>query len=219
MFTGIIEEMGQVISLEKGSASGRLAVEASLILTDVKIGDSIAVNGVCLTVACFSSSSFSVDIMAETLSKSTLGDLRAGSRVNLERALRLSDRLGGHLVQGHVDGTGRILEDKTVDIARIIKIAAPAEVMKYVVAKGSIAIDGISLTVVEAGEGSFSVSLIPHTAAMTTLGFKGPGDKVNLESDIIGRYIERLLGKSGNGSGPDRSTRLNTAFLAENGFI
>lgn len=218
MFTGIIEEMGAIISLERGTASGRLTVQASQVLGDVKLGDSIAVNGVCLTVAAFGQERFSADVMAETLNKTTLGSLKTGERINLERAVRPVDRLGGHLVQGHVDGTGLIKEDRMIDIARVIRISAPPELLRYVVPKGSIAIDGISLTVVEVFADSFSVSLIPHTAALTTLGFKKTGDRVNLESDIIGRYVEKLLGPVKSPAGESRS-RLDSAFLAENGFI
>lgn len=218
MFTGIIEETGRVASLEKASSSGRLEIMAELVTTDVQLGDSIAVNGVCLTVTSFSSTRFAVDVMAETLARSTLGELKPGDLVNLERALRLSDRLGGHLVQGHVDGTGILTAEQRVGIARVITIGASSDVLKYVVPKGSIAIDGISLTVVELMNDSFSVSLIPHTAALTTLGSKKPGDRVNLESDIIGRYVERLLNPSLI-EAPGGSPKIDAAFLAENGFI
>ncbi len=217
MFTGVIEELGSVAGMQRGANSARLEVLAGKVLEDVKLGDSIAVNGVCLTVAAFDRHSFTADVMAETLARSTLKEIKPGERVNLERALRLADRLGGHLVQGHVDGIGRIIDEKSVDIARLVRISAEAEVLKYVVAKGSIAIDGISLTVAELFEDSFSVSLIPHTAGLTTLGFKRPGDQVNLESDIIGRYVERLLGAGKSGADGERN-RVNLQFLAEHGF-
>lgn len=163
----------------------------------------------------FNSRSFAADVMPETVSKTTVGSLKPGEAVNLERALRLSDRLGGHLVQGHVDAIGRIAQKERLDIAIILRINAPASLLKYAVPKGSIAIDGVSLTVVDVFEDSFTVSLIPHTAHQTVLGSKNPGDPVNLESDIIGRYVERLLTpRADHGKSP-----LNMGFLAENGFL
>ena len=157
---------------------------------------------------------FVADVMAETLARTNLSELRNGSRVNLERAVRMGDRMGGHLVQGHVDGVGKITEQQRLDIATLYRIKTSLEVMKYIVPKGSVAIDGISLTVVEAGADTFTVSLIPHTAAMTTLGFKKPGDSVNLETDIIGRYVEKLLFKEEN----QRPSGLSLDFLAQHGF-
>lgn len=215
MFTGIIEEMGTLVRLETGPIQSRIDVKAQKVLEDVKPGDSIAVNGVCLTVVRFDRGSFSADVMDETLKKSNLGSLKPGSRVNLERALRLSDRLGGHLVQGHVDGQGVIRSIEPAGIARLYRISAGPEVMRYVVAKGSIAIDGISLTVVDRDDSGFSISLIPHSAELTTLGFKQSGDSVNLESDIIGRYVEQLLA----GDPGDGGSKLNAGFLAEHGFL
>ncbi|MEQ8173632.1 MAG: riboflavin synthase [Syntrophomonadaceae bacterium] len=215
IFTGIVEEIGKVIKLEPGSQSYRIGVEAARVLSDVKLGDSIAVNGVCLTVVEFNSRSFAADVMPETVSKTTIGSLKPGDPINLERALRLADRLGGHLVQGHVDAVGRIVQKERLDIAIILRIGAPAVLLKYAVPKGSIAIDGVSLTVVDVFEDSFTVSLIPHTAHQTVLGSKNPGDSVNLESDIIGRYVERLL----TPGQPQEKTPLNLSFLAENGFL
>lgn len=217
MFTGIIEELGQVQSLSRGAKSARLVVQAGVVLEETKIGDSIAVNGVCLTVTDMSGRTFSADIMAETLDKSNLGDLHPGQRVNLERAMALGARLGGHLVSGHIDGVGTILGQEKVDIALVTEISAPPQVLKYVIRKGSIAIDGISLTVIDVTDRSFSVSLIPHTAKLTTLGFKKAGDKVNLEGDLIGKYIERLMGFRGE----EEKTKsgMTTQWLAENGFI
>jgi riboflavin synthase len=215
MFTGIVEEIGRVIKLEPGSQSYKIGVEAVRVLSDVKLGDSIAVNGVCLTVVEFGSRSFAADVMPETADKTTLGSLKPGDPVNLERALRLSDRLGGHLVQGHVDAVGRIVQKERLDIAVILRVGAPAALLKYAVPKGSIAIDGVSLTVVDVFEDSFTVSLIPHTAHQTVLGSKHSGDSVNLESDIIGRYVERLLTP---GLAQEKSP-LNLSFLAENGFL
>lgn len=215
MFTGIIEELGTVLELKRGSNSSQISIQADRVLEDVKLGDSIAINGVCLTVTGFDRHRFSADMMAETLARTNLGDLSSGHKVNLERASRLGDRMGGHLVQGHVDGIGRLAEEQRVDIARVLRIQAPSEVLKYTVAKGSIAIDGISLTLVAVFPDSFTVSIIPHTAAMTTLGFKKPGATVNLEADIIGRYVERLLKWKQNENG----SPLSTGFLAEHGFI
>ena len=190
------------------------------MLEDVHLGDSIAVNGVCLTVTDFTAGSFGVDVMAETLNRSNLGKLNPGEKVNLERALRLSDRLGGHLVSGHIDGVGTIIRDSQEDLARILEISAPPNVLRYTIEKGSIAVDGTSLTVVTVGERSFTVSLIPHTRGLTTLGHKKVGHTVNLEADLIGKYVERLLGASGR-SGEADATRggLSLEFLMENGFL
>lgn len=215
MFTGIIEELGIVRRLERGSDSCIISIQANQVLGDVQLGDSIAVNGVCLTVTSFDKEHFTADMMAETLAKTNLKDLSTGQRVNLERAVRLGDRMGGHLVQGHVDAVGIISSQQRVDIARILRINAPDEILKYLVAKGSVAIDGISLTVVEVLYDSFTVSIIPHTAQKTTLGFKNPGDTVNLEADIIGRYVEKLLKRS---EGKNKSV-LSPEFLAEHGFL
>jgi riboflavin synthase len=215
IFTGIVEEMGNVNRLERGSHSGRITVSASRGLEDVKLGDSIAINGVCLTVVEFDRHHFVADVMAETIDKTNLKELGPGSQVNLERAVRLADRMGGHLVQGHVDGVGVIIEDKKLDIARIIKIKAGAEVLDFTVPKGSIAIDGISLTVVDVFADSFTVSLIPHTASLTTLGFKKSGHTVNLETDIIGRYVYKFLNKNNS----QNNNTINMNFLAENGFL
>lgn len=207
--------MGTINRIERGSNSSRINVRASKVLEDVRIGDSIAINGVCLTVTEFSTEHFIADVMAETLEKTNLRELISGQRVNLERAVRLGDRMGGHLVQGHVDGVGTIIEQNKLDIATILRIKTTDEVLAYVVKKGSVAIDGISLTVIEVGVDSFAVSLIPHTAAMTTLGFKKPGDTVNLESDIIGRYVEKLMIRNKD----DKKSNLSLGFLAENGFL
>ncbi len=222
MFTGIIEEMGILKKIQHGSDSARLNIEASEVLRDVRLGDSIAVNGICLTVVHFNGRFFDVDVMAETLRKTNLEDLKPGDRVNLERALRVGDRLGGHIVSGHIDGVGVITRQQREDIAVVTDIRAPAEVMKYVVKKGSVAIDGISLTVVDCTSDSFQVSLIPHTASLTSLGYKKTGDRVNLEADIIGKYVERLLGFKKDETGPAEAgsrSRLTMDYLAENGFI
>jgi len=215
VFTGIIEELGTVRRLERGSDSCQIFIMAQKVLEDVKLGDSIAINGVCLTVTSFDREFFSADLMAETLAKTNLKDLSSGQKINLERAARLGDRMGGHLVQGHIDGVGTIVEQQKVGIAKIIRIKAPPEIMDYLVSKGSVAIDGISLTVIDVLSDSFTVSVIPHTAKMTTLGFKITGATVNLEADIIGRYVEKLLKKS-RGKNP---APLSPEFLAEHGFL
>lgn len=215
MFTGLVEELGTLRSLERGSRSARLVLAGKTVLEGVKLGDSIAVNGVCLTVTDFSATTFSVDVMHETLERTNLGELRVGSRVNLERALRLGDRLGGHLVSGHVDGVGVIRSQKRVDIAILTEIEAPEGVLRYCIPKGSIAVDGISLTIIDVLPHGLTLSLIPHTAGMTTLGFKQAGDRVNLEGDLIGKYVERLLGGSRQG---EKKPGLTLESLMENGF-
>ena len=219
MFTGLVEELGTVRGVSRGADSAKIHLQAQKVLEDIKIGDSIAVNGVCLTAVEFDRGRFVADVMAETLAKTNLSNLRPGDRVNLERALRLGDRLGGHLVSGHIDGVGAITRQEKHDIATLITITAPPEVMKYIIKKGSVAIDGTSLTVVDFDSGSFQVSLIPHTAHMTTLGFKKTGDTVNLEGDLVGKYIERLLAARQDG-GEERAGRgITFDFLAEKGFV
>ncbi|MBI5191446.1 MAG: riboflavin synthase [Nitrospirae bacterium] len=219
MFTGIIEELGAVKSIKKGQKSATLEVGATVVASDVKMGDSIAVNGVCLTVVGFTGKGFSAEVMAETLRKSDLGALKAGDKVNLERALRLSDRLGGHLVSGHIDGVGTIKSVVREDIALVFTVDAQPEVLRYIINKGSIAIDGISLTVVDFSEDSFRVSIIPHTAAQTTLGFKKAGDNVNLESDVIAKYVERMFPGKGGGEDGGKKGGVDVGFLAEHGFL
>lgn len=183
----------------------------------MRLGDSIAVNGVCLTVTSFAEGYFTADVMAETIAKTNLKDLKPGSSVNLERALRLGDRLGGHMVSGHVDGVGVIAGLERHDIATLITVQAPPQVMKYIIKKGSVAIDGTSLTVVDFEQDKFRVSLIPHTAQATVLGSKKVGNSVNLESDILGKYIERLL--QGREEQPTRESKLSMDFLSANGFL
>ncbi|WP_027363612.1 riboflavin synthase [Desulfotruncus alcoholivorax] len=222
MFTGLVEEKGRLISIRRGADSAKLKVSAGVIMDGLRLGDSIAVNGVCLTVTSFSRGQFEADVMAETLAKTNLGELQPGDRVNLERALRLGDRLGGHLVSGHIDGIGTILGMEKHDIATVVTIGAPPEVMRYIIKKGSVAIDGTSLTVVDFNEGSFRVSLIPHTAQATVLGEKKPGDRVNLEGDMIGKYVERWLGMKNeniNEAGAKTGGGLTADFLARHGFM
>ncbi|MGC5401283.1 riboflavin synthase [Streptomyces sp. DT20] len=194
MFTGIVEELGEVTAVENLGDSSRFRLRGPVVTEGAKHGDSIAVNGVCLTVVDHGGQEFTADVMAETLNRSSLGALRAGSRVNLERPMAVGGRLGGHIVQGHVDGTGRIVERKASENWEIVKVSLPAELTRYVVEKGSITVDGVSLTVVDAGPDYFTISLIPTTLALTTLGHKEPGDPVNLEVDVIAKYVERLLG-------------------------
>jgi riboflavin synthase len=193
MFTGIVEELGEIVAVERGAESAVVRVRGPVVTSDTTPGASIAVNGVCLTVVEHDGEAFSVDVMAETLNRSSLGSLRAGDAVNLERAMAASSRFGGHIVQGHVDGTGRILARVPGDRWEIVQFSLPPEVSRYVVEKGSITIDGVSLTVSAITDDTFSVSLIPTTLELTTLGRKGVGDLVNLEVDVIAKYVERLL--------------------------
>jgi riboflavin synthase len=196
MFTGLVEELGKVKNIARTAKSVRLTIAAKKVLTDVKLGDSIAVNGTCLTVVDYSHSFFTADVMPETVDRTALAALHIGDSVNLERTLSLGDRLGGHIVSGHIDCVGTISSIERNDIAVVVRIQTELSVMRYIIKKGSVAIDGISLTIVDCGRDWFIVSLIPHTAAMTTLGFKKNGDPVNLEADIIGKYVEKLLGLS-----------------------
>ncbi|MFE2144456.1 riboflavin synthase [Streptomyces sp. NPDC059456] len=193
MFTGIVEELGEVTAVEQLSEASRFRLRGPVVTDGAKHGDSIAVNGVCLTVVETADGEFTADVMQETLNRSSLGALRAGSRVNLERPMALGGRLGGHLVQGHVDGTGEILSRTPSEHWEIVEVSLPANLARYVVEKGSITVDGVSLTVVEAAADRFSISLIPTTLALTTLGIKKPGDPVNLEVDVLAKYVERLL--------------------------
>lgn len=197
MFTGLIEEKGTITAVEDLGDSVRLTIRGPLVVSDAQHGDSIAVSGVCLTVMDQDTDTFAADVMRESLDKTSLGDLRVGDEVNLERATKAGARLGGHIVQGHVDGTGRILDRTPSEHWEVVRIALPPELARYLVAKGSVTVDGTSLTVVDVVDGDepwFSVSLIPTTLAETTLGTKGPGDRVNLEVDILAKYVERLLG-------------------------
>ncbi|MBZ9594772.1 MULTISPECIES: riboflavin synthase [Streptomyces] len=193
MFTGIVEELGEVTAVEQLQEASRFRLRGPLVTQDAKHGDSIAVNGVCLTVVETADGEFTADVMQETLNRSSLGALTEGSRVNLERPMALGGRLGGHLVQGHVDGTGEILSRTPSEHWEIVKVALPENLARYVVEKGSITVDGVSLTVVEAAADWFTISLIPTTLALTTLGIKQPGDPVNLEVDVLAKYVERLL--------------------------
>ncbi|AHF09888.1 MULTISPECIES: riboflavin synthase [Dehalobacter] len=217
MFTGIIEELGIIKSLDLLKDSARLTIEASFVLKGSQIGDSIAVNGVCLTATAIGSGSFSVDVMYETLQRTNLQELKQHTKVNLERALQLQSRLGGHLVSGHVDGIGKITAMTPVGIAQTYRIQTSPKITSSLLPKGSVAIDGISLTVIDVGDDFFTVSLIPHTFQHTTLGFKRIGSTVNLETDIIGKYVARFLQK--DHSPPQTKKDISVEFLTENGFI
>jgi riboflavin synthase len=194
MFTGIVEELGEVTAVDAQSDSVRLTVRGPLVLVDAGPGDSIAVNGVCLTVAERGTDTFTADVMAETLARSSLGALVPGSRVNLERPVTLAARLGGHLVQGHVDGTGQVLQRTPGEHWEVVLVSLPAGLVRYLVPKGSVTVDGVSLTVVDVGPDWFTVSLIPTTLQQTTLGRRQPGEQVNLEVDVVAKYVEKLLG-------------------------
>ena len=218
MFTGIIEEVGTIKQIQKNPASAVITIAADTVLEQTKIGDSIAVNGACLTVVKISGSAFTADVMPETVKLTNLRNLKSGDKVNLERTLKLSDGLDGHIVSGHVEGIGVIASRKPEGIAEIVTVKTPPQLLKYIIKKGSIAIDGISLTVTEVTGSGFSVSLIPHTAKETTLGFKKSGDEVNLETDIIGKYVEHLLNFKTSASAENKNT-LTKSLLFENGFI
>ena len=196
MFTGIIEEIGHVKSLHRGAKSFTLEVEADVVMQGTQVGDSIATNGVCLTVTSLTGHGFTADVMPETVQRTALGELKAGSPVNLERALSLQTRLGGHIVSGHIDGTGRISDRRQDDNALWLTVECDSRLLRYIIEKGSITIQGVSLTVARVDERSFAVSLIPHTQAATTLHAARIGDLVNLENDIIAKYVEKLLGKA-----------------------
>lgn len=210
MFTGIIEELGVVDSI----GAGRLAIKASKVLEDVSLGDSIAVNGVCLTVTSFDRGHFTADVMPETIRRTALRELRKGSPVNLERALTLSSRLGGHIVSGHIDGVGEIESFTEEGNAVLLKIKAEEKLLHYIVEKGSVALDGISLTVAQVTEADFTVSLIPHTRQVTNLHAKQPGSPINIETDVLGKYVEKLLG----GKTEAKKSGLTREFLLQNGF-
>lgn len=217
MFTGIVEEMGKLASLEMKADSGIITIEAETVLEDANLGDSIAVNGVCLTARDFGEGTFSADVMPETLRKTNLGNLKRGSRVNLERALSLSARLGGHLMLGHVDATGKVTSIQPEGNAVLYTITAPEEIRRYLLAQGSVGVDGISLTVARLQQDSFSISLIPHTLEVTTLGQNGVGYEVNLEADVIGKYVEKIM--KGGLPGGQGEGGLTLEKLAEGGFL
>jgi len=211
MFTGIIEEIGEVFQIQQGAKSLKIKIKASKVLEDVSVGDSIAVNGICLTVCEFNDNTFSADVMAETIRKSSMSGLKMGSRVNLERAMSANGRFGGHIVSGHIDGIGKIENIKPEDNAIWFTISTTKDLSKYIVKKGSIAIDGISLTVADVKGDVFKVSIIPHTAKETILSIKKSGDVVNLECDIVGKYIEKLINRG-------ETSTITKDFLALHGY-
>lgn len=218
MFTGIVEEVGRIQTIKRGEKSSQIIIDAALVLENTLVGDSICTNGVCLTVTKINKDSFEADVMGETLRRSNLGNLKSGNHVNLERALTLDKRLGGHLVSGHIDGIGEIILREKEDNAIWISIKTSPQVLRYVIEKGSITIDGISLTVAYVDESMFKVSIIPHTGTNTTLLNKIQGETVNLECDIIGKYVEKLLGLQKQSSSPNNSI-LDEDFLKNYGFI
>lgn len=217
MFTGIVEEIGIIKNVKWGSRSVVLEIQARKVLEDLRVGDSIATNGVCLTVVSFSNGKFQADVMPETMQRTNLGILRSGDRVNLERALCLNGRLGGHIVSGHVDGTGEIAAKKQDENAIWVTITTKPEVLRYIVGKGSITIDGISLTVVSVDTAGFQVSIIPHTQQETTLVHKRVGETVNLENDVLAKYVEKLL-RLEQVAPEKKRTGLTLDFLSANGF-
>lgn len=217
MFTGIIEEIGHVNEIKNAASSAVLTITAKKVLEGTRLGDSIAVNGVCLTVTGIHGGTFTADVMHETLNRSSLGNLKRGSTVNLERAMAADGRFGGHIVSGHIDGVGRIQSMVREDNAVWVAIEAPESILRLVIEKGSIAIDGISLTVAYVDSSSFKVSIIPHTASETTLLGKNVGDEVNLENDVIGKYVEKLMNYKSDAT--EKKSGIDMNFLAQHGFM
>lgn len=216
MFTGIIEELGAVKQIEKGLNSATLSILAKVVLDEMAIGDSLTVNGVCLTVIKFDRDSCTMEVSPETLRTTNLGSLKVGDGVNLERAMRLHGRLGGHLVSGHVDGIGKITVRRQEENASILTIEAPKEILRYCIKKGSVTVDGVSLTINDLNDKQFTVSIIPHTANNTTLGIKGIGAQVNLENDPIAKYVERFL-QAEEPTQPE--SKINIDFLKKHGYL
>ena len=216
MFTGIIEETGKILKIEKSPLSAKLTIQCQKVLKGTKIGDSIAVNGICLTVTSLSPNAFTADVMAETLRRSSLSESTASSIVNLERAMPADGRFGGHIVSGHIDGTGRVTEIRQEEIAVWYAISAAPDLLRYIVEKGSIALDGISLTVAAVTSQGFRVSVIPHTRQETALAAKGIGSLINIECDIVGKYIEKLLSPQDTAA---PKSQLTESFLMEHGFL
>lgn len=218
MFTGIIEGLGTIKEIQPVGQGKRIAVEADFVLDQTKIGDSIAVSGACLTAVSLTGKRFEVDVSPETLAKTTFGKAKLGDRVNLERALRLGDRLDGHLVSGHIDGMGTVKSRKPAGNAVVVTIGVAEPLLRYMIIKGSVAVDGISLTINDCDRNGFEVSIIPHTAKLTTIGFKDIGDLVNIETDMIGKYVERFITKM-DGAKSTGETSIDMQFLAKTGFL
>jgi len=221
MFTGIIEGLGTVAKLRSSGRGKHLVVTTDFELSGMKVGDSIAVNGACLTAVMLSANRFEADLSPETLSRTTLNKVKPGERVNLERALRISDRLDGHLVSGHIDGIGTLSGREGADNAIIITIAVSEALLRYVIPKGSVAVDGISLTVNDCSHDRFSVSIIPYTSKLTTLRFKKKGDVVNIEADMIGKYVERFVQRTDGGhkKDPGKKAAVDRELLLKSGFL
>jgi riboflavin synthase len=219
MFTGIIEGLGTLEAVRAGGQGKQLALTADFELAGTRIGDSIAVNGACLTVVRLQGRRFEVDVSPETVSRTTFKTAKVGERFNLERALRLSDRLDGHLVSGHVDGLGRLEKRETLANAVVLTFSVPAELSHYMIEKGSVAVDGVSLTINDCTAGAFQVSIIPHTAAITTIGLKSVGAQVNIETDIIGKYVERFVAGERRPGGKSTADGVDLSLLARSGFL
>jgi len=221
MFTGIIEGLGTIRGIRSANQGKRFAIEADFSPEGTRIGDSISVSGACLTVVDIRGNRFEVDVSPETLSRTTLSQAGIGERVNLERALRLSDRLDGHLVSGHVDGVGRINSRRSVGNAVIVSIHVPESLLRYMIQKGSVAVDGISLTINEVHADGFEVAVIPHTAGLTTMGFKREGESVNIETDMLGKYVERFISAkpAADKGGDAKASVIDMEFLSRTGFL
>jgi len=217
MFTGIIEGLGTLAAIRSSGRGRRLVIESDFSLEGTRIGDSIAVNGACLTAVRIERQRFEVDLSPESLNTTTFKEARTGERVNLERALRLADRLDGHLVSGHVDGIGEIKTRERLDNALLIRVSVPPPLIRYLIHKGSVALDGVSLTINHCDEAGLDVSIIPHTAQLTTIGFKPVGSKINVETDLIGKYVERFTTSARGGAQP--ASAVNRAFLMKTGFL
>ncbi len=218
MFTGIIEGLGTITGIRTSGEARQFAINADFVLGGTKTGDSISVNGACLTAVAVDGSRFSVDVSPETLYRTTFGRAKIGERVNLERALRLSDRLDGHLVSGHIDGLAMIARRQKKANAIIISMEAPEHICRYLIEKGSVAVDGISLTINKCGKNDFEVSIIPHTASLSTIGFKQVGEQVNIETDMIGKYVERFLYSPAEKE-TEQKSGIDKEFLARMGFL
>jgi riboflavin synthase len=218
MFTGIIEGLGTLVGMRAAGEASIITVAADFDLAGTRIGDSIAVNGACLTATTLAGNRFTADVSPETLSKTTFGAAKIGQRVNLERALRLSDRLDGHLVSGHIDGLGHLESRERAATAIVLRFGAPPELTRYMIVKGSVAVDGVSLTINRCDDQGFTVSIIPHTAQMTTIGLKAEGDAFNIETDLIGKYVERFLTR-GKAPAPEPGRGIDMAMLAKSGFL